>query len=130
MERIQVALEQNDGGKTVHRLRAFLDADAALLEDALGRHGCEPLVPELDLDTRASAQARRKIARVFRLPAFSAAHVKRIAHQYQRDVLFHDELREALDVFPNVRALERLETLRGDAKLIADRQADAAFSEV
>src|SRR5260370_3755227 len=130
MERVQVAFEQNDRRQPVHRGGAFLNTDATFLKDALGRDGGEALVPKLDGNAARRAQPLRKIAAVFRLAAFGAAHVQWFAHQYEGDVFPGDELHQMSKILAYVGTLERFESLGRDTQLIADGEPDATFSKI
>ena len=58
---------------------------------------------------------------VFGLPAFHAAHVQWLAHQYQGDVFIGDELHQTSEILAGVRALKGFQALGRDTQLIADR---------
>ncbi len=75
-------------------------------------------------------EARAKLAGVLGAASFVPAHVQRIAHQYQCDVVVGSQFRQARQILANVGALEGFQALRGDAEFVAERQSDAPFAQI
>ena len=75
-------------------------------------------------------EALAKIASVFGAASFAPAHVQRIAHQYQCDVVVGSQFRQARQILANIGALKGFQALGGDAELVAQRQPDSPFAQI
>src|SRR5579884_3161302 len=130
MMRVQPALEENDGREPIDRARAFFDADAAGAQDPPGFHAGEPLVVEIDGKAGSAAEPACEVVNPRRLTALGAAHVQWPSEEKQRNFTLARERGQRVDIFTNVRSLQCLEALCGDAQAIADGQADPTFPQV
>ena len=130
MAGIEETFEQNNGGQPVDGLRAFFNADAAFAKHALGLYGGEAFVPQLNRDGGGGGKAVTEFAGVCGTAPFVPAHVQRVAHQYQCDVVLGSQFRQAVQILTNIGPLKGFQTLRGDAEFVAERQSDAPFAQI
>ena len=78
----------------------------------------------------AACRRSAEIAGVFAAASFVPAHVQRIPHQYQRDIVVGSQFRQARQILANIGPLECFQALRGDPQLVAQRQPDAPFAQI
>src|ERR1700739_1849547 len=130
MPGIEIALEQNNRRQPVHRFGALFNADAALSKHALRRYRGETLIPKLHRNAAGGPEALSKVASIFSLPTFPAAHMQWIPHQYKRDVFLRGKLRNPRHVLAYIGPLQRFEALSGCTQLVAQRQPNPLLAEI
>ena len=124
------SLEDENGGHAVDRFAALFNGEVGLAEQAVGFGGGKALVPKMNWKLEMLAQVLGEGAYFFGLRALVAAHAKRKTDDNFLDVIFADDAVEMGEVVALVFAVERVETLRGDAEGVGDGDADAASADV
>ena len=71
-----------------------------------------------------------EFTRVIALAALFAAHVQRIAHQDQPDIVLDGQAAQHFDIVAPPLAFQRFQTLRGEPEFVAESQADSLLPEI
>lgn len=87
-------------------------------------------IPEAYRQSGLIFQLAREFTSVFTLPARVAAHVQRIAHENQPDIVLRCQPPQRFNVVATPFAFDRLKPLRCDSKLIAQSHSDSLFAQI
>lgn len=104
--RIEIALEQDDGGKTVDGGLSIAVGDAASAEGAFGFAAGEALIPHLDGQAKFGFEDDRELAGPGGLSALFAVHTFGIAEQDAVYVVGDDDAGEFFQIRTEIAADE------------------------
>lgn len=76
------------------------------------------------------AQPFCEFASVLALSTFVAAHVQGFTNQEQPDTQCRGDAPQVLEIFADTIPREGFDALRGEAKFVANREADALFAHI
>ncbi len=127
---LKIALEDEDGGKTVPNGFPLGPAHPSFKKGSLGRHSGQPLVPRGHRDTEGRPQSLNKGQDLLSLGPGTTIQAKGEANHHLAHPLLRHEQRECLQVMPEAFTLEGRTPLGREPKVVAQGKADGPIPYV
>jgi hypothetical protein len=127
---LKIALEDEDGGKTVPNGFPLGPAHPSFKKGSLGRHSGQPLVPHGHRDAEGRPQNLNEGQDLFSLGPGTTIQAKGEANHHLAHPLLRHEQRECLQVMPEAFTLEGRTPLGREPKVVAQGKADGPIPYV
>lgn len=127
---VEETLQNQDGSDLIDDLPVAGKGAAGGVKMAVGLGGSQPLVPKVDGEGERLPERCGKVLGSGGLRAHVAGHIKGMAEDDGRALVFAQEAAEGLEVLFRILALEGEDGLGGQAELVGDSDPDAAAAVV
>ncbi len=126
----EVTFKQQHRGEAIDGFFFLVERCARFTQHAFGLGRRQAFIPIDKRQPDMIAQPFRELASVFALAALVTAHMQGTSDKKQADISLSNNCLQRGKILANSRAAQRFDTLRGDAKLVADGETDALPADV
>src|SRR4051794_6815274 len=109
---------------------ALLEGGARFAQYALGFNRSQTFIQKYNGQLQITSKPLGKLSGVFTLPALGTTHMEGFADQKRPYIPLEGNVFQVLEIVSNTRALQCVDTLRSDSKLIAHRKPNSLFADV